>query len=373
MAQRPPRDLNWVPDDSTGITVPSQTKQNAGWVVEKPARQFFNWLANRQSRWSHYFSGQSQEFIIIDSTNANEKDYDTLAAYIADSPAAGDKVLVKETQALTAQMIIPSFITLRILDGVYFTRSTNEAVSVIKFGADIVIEGVLNLFLSHTGTIAKAIEFDGDNVVGKINVENSSTGILTDVYQINASKTGNRFDGFVQNTGGGTISNIVNNNSGELSNLFNIVDKSNKIVIPSEINPSFSAHRNGVNQSIPDAVYTKVEFDTEEFDTNSNYDDSTNYRFTPTVAKKYPLSAAVHVPGLNEGDEIRIAIYKNGVIYKERRMEVGSVTWNGNIEISLSTVDANGTTDYFEVYVYQNLGVATNLSGSSVISWFMGG
>ena len=140
MAQRPPRDLNWVPDDSTGITVPSQTKQNAGWIVEKPARQFFNFLANRQSRWSHYFSGQSQEFIVIDSANTNEKDYDTLAAYIADSPAAGDKVLVKETQALTAQMIIPSGITLRLLDGITFTRSTNEANSVIKFGADAILD-----------------------------------------------------------------------------------------------------------------------------------------------------------------------------------------------------------------------------------------
>ena len=87
MSQRPPRDLNWIPDDATGINVPSQTKQNAGWLIEKPARQFFNWMWNRLSRWTHYFSGQSQEFIVIDSTNTNEKNYDTLAAYIADAPA----------------------------------------------------------------------------------------------------------------------------------------------------------------------------------------------------------------------------------------------------------------------------------------------
>jgi hypothetical protein len=231
MSQRPPRDLDWVPDDSTGINVPSQTKQNAGWIVEKPARQFFNWMWNRLSRWTHYFSGQSQEWIVIDSTNTNEKDYDTLAAYIADSPAAGDKVLVKETQVLTAQMIIPDGITLRILDGVNFTRSTLEANSVIKFGSDIIIEGVLNLVLSQTGTTAKSVEFDGDNVVGKINIENASTGTLTTAYHINANKTGNRTDGFAQNTGGGALTNTIVDNSTEDSNLLIIIDEPNNIVI----------------------------------------------------------------------------------------------------------------------------------------------
>ena len=32
---------------------------------------------------------------------------------------------------------------------------------------------------------------------------------------------------------------------------------------------------------------TKVQFDTESFDTDNAYDNSTNYRFTPTVAGKY--------------------------------------------------------------------------------------
>ena len=230
MSQRPPRDLDWVPDNITGITVPGQTKQNAGWLVEKPARQFFNWMWNRLSRWTHYFSGQSQEWIVIDSANVNEKDYDTLAAYIADSPAVGDKVLVKETQVLTAQMIFPSGITLRFLGGVDLTRSTLEAVSIIKFGADVIIEGVLRLILSQTGTTAKAIEFNGDNVVGKISVENSSTGTLTTAYHINANKTGNRISGFVQNNGGGTLTNAIIDNSTEDSNLIIAFDETDNSI-----------------------------------------------------------------------------------------------------------------------------------------------
>lgn len=233
MSQRPPRDLDWVPDDSTGISVPSQTKQNAGWLVEKPARQFFNWMWNRLSRWTHYFSGQSQEWIVIDSSQANEKDYDTLADYIAGSPAINDKILIKETQVLTSQIIIPSGITIKILDGVIFTRSTSEAISVIKFGGGIIIEGVLRLDLSQTGITAKAIELDGGNTVGKINVLNSSTGILTTAYHVNANQTGNRISGYVQNTGGGTLTNIIIDNSTENSNLLKLIDNTSKQIFRS--------------------------------------------------------------------------------------------------------------------------------------------
>lgn len=226
MAQRPPRDLDWIPDNSTDITVPSQTKQNVGWLIEKPARQFFNWLANRQSRWTHYFSGQSQEWIVIDSTNANEKDYDTLAAYIAASPAAGDKVLVKEDQTITAQVVLPANVTLKFLDGTNLLCATNIATSVLKLGSNPIIEGVLNIVLSQTGTTAKAVEIDGDNATGKINVENSSTGTLTTAYYINANKTGNKIDGFIQNTGGGTITNDYIDSSTETSNYLNLVNNS---------------------------------------------------------------------------------------------------------------------------------------------------
>ncbi len=85
----------------------------------------------------------------------------------------------------------------------------------------------MNIVLSQAGTTAKAVEIDGDNAVGKINVENSSTGTLTTGYHINASKTGNRIDGFIDNTGGGTLTNRGVDNSTEDSNLIQIVDESN--------------------------------------------------------------------------------------------------------------------------------------------------
>jgi hypothetical protein len=50
--------------------------------------------------------------------------------------------------------------------------------------------------------------------------------------------------------------------------------------------PAFEAYLSA-NQNLTDNVNTKIQFDTELFDTDSCYDNVTNYRFTPNVAGKY--------------------------------------------------------------------------------------
>ena len=53
--------------------------------------------------------------------------------------------------------------------------------------------------------------------------------------------------------------------------------------------PAFSAYLSA-NQSVSANVFTKITFDTEDFDTNSNFSSS---RFTPTVAGYYQLNAVL--------------------------------------------------------------------------------
>ena len=50
--------------------------------------------------------------------------------------------------------------------------------------------------------------------------------------------------------------------------------------------PAFEAYQSA-NTDISDATNTKVLCNTEVFDTDNCYDNSTNYRFTPNVAGKY--------------------------------------------------------------------------------------
>ena len=62
--------------------------------------------------------------------------------------------------------------------------------------------------------------------------------------------------------------------------------------------PAFEAYLAG-NQAISDNTATKVQFDTEQFDADSVYDNSSNYRFTPGVGGKYLCYSTIR--GGNDG------------------------------------------------------------------------
>jgi len=112
--------------------------------------------------------------------------------------------------------------------------------------------------------------------------------------------------------------------------------------------PSFNAYRSADQANI--TTIDKVEFEAENFDTNSDYDKDTNFRFTPTVAGKYLLIGQVEwkTATVTDGDSIQVYIYKNGAVLARHYEEAGGA---GISTISVSTIeDANGTTDYFEVF-----------------------
>lgn len=107
--------------------------------------------------------------------------------------------------------------------------------------------------------------------------------------------------------------------------------------------PAFSAYQSTL-QSISLNTWTKVKFQTEEFDTNSNFDNTTNYRFTPTVAGYYQVNGRVASATANSIGTI--AIYKNGAEFKD-----GSQSTQTGSNVS-SLVYFNGSTDYIEIYAY---------------------
>lgn len=106
--------------------------------------------------------------------------------------------------------------------------------------------------------------------------------------------------------------------------------------------PAFSASQNG-DQTVTAETFTKIEFDTEAFDTDSKYDVS-NYRFTPTVAGYYQFNLAMR--GASTTINI-IALYKNGSIFKRKVVE-------GHKYAALSIIDVADADDYFEAYGYSS-------------------
>jgi hypothetical protein len=128
--------------------------------------------------------------------------------------------------------------------------------------------------------------------------------------------------------------------------------------------PTFSAYLSTSGGSISSTTFTKVSFDTEIWDTNSNYSSS---RFTPTVAGYYQLNSVFQIAGAAPGF---ISLYKNGGEYKRG-------LWNNNassmLQFSVSgLMYLNGSTDYAEVYVYQTSGGSVTPQGAVTVSWFDG-
>jgi len=124
--------------------------------------------------------------------------------------------------------------------------------------------------------------------------------------------------------------------------------------------PAFSAFANG-GQSLSNSTFTKIQWNNENFDTNNNFDSTTNYRFTPTVAGYYQVNATMVINAMTGQSEL--AFYKNGSVYLYGPYP-NSVTADTPFSALSALIYCNGTTDYIEVYAYQNSGGSKTLNSS---------
>jgi hypothetical protein len=133
--------------------------------------------------------------------------------------------------------------------------------------------------------------------------------------------------------------------------------------------PAFEAYLSS-NQSVSDASTTKVQIDTEIFDTDGCYDNATNYRFTPTEPGKYFVYARLKVyGGANSDISFTSAhIYKNGSDTSKAENNFAA-NYPRNISTPVfAVVDLNGTTDYVEFF-----GQVDGVSGGSEVFQSNGG
>jgi hypothetical protein len=134
-------------------------------------------------------------------------------------------------------------------------------------------------------------------------------------------------------------------------------------------NGAFYAYNsNATGTSVPLTTFTHVDFNAENFDRGGWYDTTTG-RYTPQVAGDYVLHTFVGLLSVSDQQTLHVAIRKNGANYSWTRIkQSGSGELGGLVS---TVVDANGTTDYFDVAVYTTSG-ATNVGGSNTNAWFTG-
>jgi len=116
--------------------------------------------------------------------------------------------------------------------------------------------------------------------------------------------------------------------------------------------PAFSAYAGG-SQSIPaNGTSTKVSINVKEFDTG-NYFDTTNFRFLPLVAGYYQINGCATISTGSSSRDFGVVLYKNGSTYKNGTTNAIFASDYSGSNVS-SVVYLNGTTDYVELYCFNN-------------------
>jgi hypothetical protein len=100
--------------------------------------------------------------------------------------------------------------------------------------------------------------------------------------------------------------------------------------------------------NITSTTFTKIKLDTKVIDTNNNFD-TTNYRFTPTIAGYYNITTTLACNGATSPTRLINSFYKNGSAsgYLFMQDQVTGYQATGS-----KLVYMNGTTDYVELYGY---------------------
>ena len=131
--------------------------------------------------------------------------------------------------------------------------------------------------------------------------------------------------------------------------------------------PAFSAYAS-TQQTVTLGTSTKVAIDTENFDTNSNFNTSL-YRFTPTVAGYYQVNAAVRGVAGSNFTGMLVSFYRNGADILRTQINA-PLTPGSTTTIPLNNIIyMNGTTDYLELYAQVNgTGTALFTATSSATS-----
>jgi len=132
--------------------------------------------------------------------------------------------------------------------------------------------------------------------------------------------------------------------------------------------PAFRAFRNTSDQSIASTTAVKVQLNAETFDTDSCFDPTTNYRFTPTTAGYYLITANIGLISGGSGYGTAF-IYKNGSRVSAGRVAIYE-TGSKNPQVS-DIIYFNGSTDYVELYTLNN-GATASVAAGTDETWLTG-
>lgn len=134
-------------------------------------------------------------------------------------------------------------------------------------------------------------------------------------------------------------------------------------------NSSFRANQSTA-QSITAITWTKVQFQTLVWDTQNEFDPTTNYRFTAKQAGIYSFQTGVTFLSTASAQSVTAALYVNGLQHTELIIgcSPGSGYWTTGGGSALVKLNAG---DYVEVYTYFSSSLSTTIGGAG-LTYFSG-
>lgn len=134
---------------------------------------------------------------------------------------------------------------------------------------------------------------------------------------------------------------------------------------PNAIAYNFSVYRNSA-WTTGAGAFAKVAFNTKVYDTGSNFDATTNNRFTAPVTGYYSFQTGISTTA--NATRHAVALYKNGVEVK--RLQDSGVIGTATLTVRGEAVLRLNAGDYIEVFHFTTAGVAGG--ATDILTWFSG-
>ena len=135
--------------------------------------------------------------------------------------------------------------------------------------------------------------------------------------------------------------------------------------------PAFFA-RLSSNQSISSDTSTKIQVNSEVFDSDGKYDNSTNYRFTPTIAGKYFVFAGVRFDNQISQATMRAELSFNGSIIGSNFLAANDSSTNKDYTIEISCIQTFDSDDYIELFAQSDASGSQTINGDSTNKTYFG-
>jgi len=133
--------------------------------------------------------------------------------------------------------------------------------------------------------------------------------------------------------------------------------------------PMFRVFRS-TDQSVANSTYTKIQYNSESYDTDAAFDSSTNYRFTAPSAGKYYFLSQLQYTATTDGGQLRAQFYVNGsAFHSSLRMQHTSPNTSDNFMVMADVLSLSAS-DYVEVFGYQSESGSRNFE--SYKNYFLG-